>query len=405
MSINKHKMLDISEIISGRGPKNVKNLQDFASQHGKINWLLVKNLINNSINNDFEKYNLDEEKHSLVKLNKNELVYSMYATPGIVAINEFYDNLYINQSFCKIIPNENICLKKFLFYWLIKNKNYALSLSSGTTQSNLNINKIRNFVIYLPPIEEQNAIISIIEPHEKLFIKYSNLVDISSVENTKKDVDNLISIIEPLEKSIKTINLLQTKIGLFIEKTFNFINNNLANADLIEFSLKDLLNIKRGLPITEKDLLNNPGNYPLISASSKNNGIFGYFNDYMYDGKNITISMNGNAGCIFYQIGKFSANSDVLVLSNSNKNLTNIDYIYYLLKTKEKEIQNLAIGTTRFRLGNSVIEKFKVLLPNMEIQKEFSKIVEPLLNLSTKVNKIEKNLNECLLKIVKKLII
>ncbi|ACI60218.1 restriction-modification enzyme subunit s3a [Ureaplasma urealyticum serovar 10 str. ATCC 33699] len=372
MSINKHKMLDISEIISGRGPKNVKNLQDFASQHGKINWLLVKNLINNSINNDFEKYNLDEEKHSLVKLNKNELVYSMYATPGIVAINEFYDNLYINQSFCKIIPNENICLKKFLFYWLIKNKNYALSLSSGTTQSNLNINKIRNFVIYLPPIEEQNAI---------------------------------ISIIEPLEKSIKTINLLQTKIGLFIEKTFNFINNNLANADLIEFSLKDLLNIKRGLPITEKDLLNNPGNYPLISASSKNNGIFGYFNDYMYDGKNITISMNGNAGCIFYQIGKFSANSDVLVLSNSNKNLTNIDYIYYLLKTKEKEIQNLAIGTTRFRLGNSVIEKFKVLLPNMEIQKEFSKIVEPLLNLSTKVNKIEKNLNECLLKIVKKLII
>nr|WP_318023487.1 restriction endonuclease subunit S [Ureaplasma urealyticum] len=169
--------------------------------------------------------------------------------------------------------------------------------------------------------------------------------------------------------------------------------------------MKDLLNIKRGLPITAKDLLNNPGSYPLISASSKNNGIFGYFNDYMYDGKNITISMNGNAGCIFYQIGKFSANSDVLVLSNSNKNLTNIDYIYYLLKTKEKEIQNLAIGTTRFRLGNSVIEKFKVLLPNIEIQEKFSKIVEPLLNLSTKANKIEKNLNECLLKIVKKLIV
>ncbi|BBD81826.1 restriction-modification enzyme MpuUVI S subunit [Ureaplasma parvum serovar 1 str. ATCC 27813] len=215
----------------------------------------------------------------------------------------------------------------------------------------------------------------------------------------------LFSIIEPIEKSIKTINLLQTKIGLFIEKTFNFIDDNLVKNDLIEFSLKDLLDIKRGLPITAKDISNNPGYYPLISASSKNNGIFGYFNDYMYDGKNITISMNGNAGCIFYQIGKFSANSDVLVLSNPNKNLTNIDYIYYLLKTKEKEIQNLAIGTTRFRLGNSVIEKFKVLLPNIEIQEKFSKIVEPLINLSTKANKIEKNLNECLLKIVKRLIV
>ncbi|MEJ3586878.1 restriction endonuclease subunit S [Ureaplasma urealyticum] len=269
--------------------------------------------------------------------------------------------------------DNKISNNKFIFYWLKKHENTKIkSLCKGTTRLRLSNDDVLNLEINLPPIEEQNAI---------------------------------ISIIEPLEKSIKTINLLQTKIGLFIEKTFNFINNNLANADLIEFSLKDLLNIKRGLPITEKDLLNNPGNYPLISASSKNNGIFGYFNDYMYDGKNITISMNGNAGCIFYQIGKFSANSDVLVLSNSNKNLTNIDYIYYLLKTKEKEIQNLAIGTTRFRLGNSVIEKFKVLLPNMEIQKEFSKIVEPLLNLSTKVNKIEKNLNECLLKIVKKLII
>ncbi|WP_016829209.1 restriction endonuclease subunit S [Ureaplasma urealyticum] len=269
--------------------------------------------------------------------------------------------------------NKKIAKVKYVFYLLKLNEDKKIrSISHGTTRKIINKTDLDNLIIYLPSIEIQNAI---------------------------------ISIIEPIEKSIKTINLLQTKIGLFIEKTFNFINDNLVNSDLIEFSLKDLLNIKRGLPITAKDLLNNPGSYPLISASSKNNGIFGYFNDYMYDGKNITISMNGNAGCIFYQIGKFSANSDVLVLSNSNKNLTNIDYIYYLLKTKEKEIQNLAIGTTRFRLGNSVIEKFKVLLPNIEIQEKFSKIVEPLLNLSTKANKIEKNLNECLLKIVKKLIV
>ncbi|EDT49620.1 restriction-modification enzyme MpuUVI S subunit [Ureaplasma urealyticum serovar 13 str. ATCC 33698] len=289
------------------------------------------------------------------------------------------------------------------FFW--QEKNFSLTNNACVFISNKNINYNYKYLFITLKKHEYKIKEFIVIGSARPMISSNHLklvdVNLPSIEIQ----DAIISIIEPLEKSIKTINLLQTKIGLFIEKTFNFINNNLANADLIEFSLKDLLNIKRGLPITEKDLLNNPGNYPLISASSKNNGIFGYFNDYMYDGKNITISMNGNAGCIFYQIGKFSANSDVLVLSNSNKNLTNIDYIYYLLKTKEKEIQNLAIGTTRFRLGNSVIEKFKVLLPNMEIQKEFSKIVEPLLNLSTKVNKIEKNLNECLLKIVKKLII
>ncbi|EDX53436.1 restriction endonuclease subunit S [Ureaplasma urealyticum] len=333
------------------------------------------------------------------------ILFSSTATIGNVCYVE--EKCWFNDQIKAFISKDsNVLNTKYLYYWFLNNKHIIKSQANkGSVFSSIGIKELVNMKINLPSIEEQNAIISIIEPHEKLFVKYSNLVDISSVENAKKDVDNLISIIEPIEKSIKTINLLQTKIGLFIEKTFNFINDNLVNSDLIEFSLKDLLNIKRGLPITAKDLLNNPGSYPLISASSKNNGIFGYFNDYMYDGQNITISMNGNAGCIFYQIGKFSANSDVLVLSNSNKNLTNIDYIYYLLKTKEKEIQNLAIGTTRFRLGNSVIEKFKVLLPNIEIQEKFSKIVEPLLNLSTKANKIEKNLNECLLKIVKKLIV
>ncbi|WP_016829144.1 restriction endonuclease subunit S [Ureaplasma urealyticum] len=300
------------------------------------------------------------------------ILFSSTATIGNVCYVE--EKCWFNDQIKAFISKDsNVLNTKYLYYWFLNNKHIIKSQANkGSVFSSIGIKELVNMKINLPSIEEQNAI---------------------------------ISIIEPIEKSIKTINLLQTKIGLFIEKTFNFINDNLVNSDLIEFSLKDLLNIKRGLPITVKDLLNNPGSYPLISASSKNNGIFGYFNDYMYDGKNITISMNGNAGCIFYQIGKFSANSDVLVLSNSNKNLTNIDYIYYLLKTKEKEIQNLAIGTTRFRLGNSVIEKFKVLLPNIEIQEKFSKIVEPLLNLSTKANKIEKNLNECLLKIVKKLIV
>ncbi|EDT49600.1 restriction-modification enzyme MpuUVI S subunit [Ureaplasma urealyticum serovar 13 str. ATCC 33698] len=409
MSINKHKILDISEIISGRGPKNVKNLQDFASQHGKINWLLVKNLINNSINNDFEKYNLDEEKHSLVKLNKNELVYSMYATPGIVAINEFYDNLYINQSFCKIIPNENICLKKFLFYWLIKNKNYALSLSSGTTQSNLNINKIRNFVIYLPPIEEQNAIISIIEPHEKLFIKYSNLVDISSVENTKKDVDNLISIIEPIEKVINNIKNIKIKIESLINKYFDFLYSDLEDSNFKKYILGDLFTINRGQIINSKYIYNNIGPYPVVSSNTKNNGIFGYINSYMYDGEFITISADGAyAGTVFLQNGKFSITNVCFILMK-NKDIDfkfNNKFVYYILK-KEQEINRLKsqVGSSRPAVREYSLKEIKINLPNMEIQEEFSKIVEPLLNLSTKANRIEKILNDCLLKIVKKLIV
>ncbi|VEU59769.1 restriction endonuclease subunit S [Mesomycoplasma neurolyticum] len=158
-----YKLGEISNVISGRGPNGVKNIEAFKSEYGGVNWLLVKNLKSNQIQGEIGKYNFDPLKHKLIKLNKNEMVYSMYATPGIVAINFENNDLYINQSFCKIIPNPHIVIQKYLYFYLIKNKNNFLKFSSGTTQKNLNLSLVKKFNINIPPLEIQNSIISIIE--------------------------------------------------------------------------------------------------------------------------------------------------------------------------------------------------------------------------------------------------
>lgn len=54
--------------------------------------------------------------------------------------------------------------------------------------------------------------------------------------------------------------------------------------------------------------------YPLISASCKNNGISCYIDQFDYEGQYLSITKNGvGAGTAFYQNGKFSITSDVLL--------------------------------------------------------------------------------------------
>ncbi|WP_016829208.1 restriction endonuclease subunit S, partial [Ureaplasma urealyticum] len=137
----------------------------------------------------------------------------------------------------------------------------------------------------------------------------------------------------------------------------------------MSIKLKDIIYAKRGSTITSNEFKINPGSYPLISASAQNNGAFGYINSYMYEGGHITISMNGNAGCVFYQKDKFSANSDVLVLSNIDNKISNNKFIFYWLKKHENtKIKSLCKGTTRLRLSNDDVLNLEINLPPIEEQ-------------------------------------
>ncbi|MDU3864681.1 restriction endonuclease subunit S [Ureaplasma urealyticum] len=146
----------------------------------------------------------------------------------------------------------------------------------------------------------------------------------------------------------------------------------------MSIKLKDIIYAKRGSTITSNEFKINPGSYPLISASAQNNGVFGYINSYMYEGGHITISMNGNAGCVFYQKDKFSANSDVLVLSNIDNKISNNKFIFYWLKKHENtKIKSLCKGTTRLRLSNDDVLNLEINLPPIEEQNAIISIIEP----------------------------
>ena len=130
--------------------------------------------------------------------------------------------------------NAFICFKnnkkaklKYLWYKLNAPKfiNYMIQHVRGTIHPSVNLNDFLNYKLQLPDIYTQQKIIDIIEPKEKLFLQFPNCVRIDSFENCKKDLQNLIDIIEPIIKIKKCLDTIIKKIKLILIKNYQ-INTN-----------------------------------------------------------------------------------------------------------------------------------------------------------------------------------
>ena len=87
------------------------------------------------------------------------------ATAARAAISKI--ELTTNQACCNLQINEKVADFKYVFYWLSKNYFELKSLGQGS-QSNINSEKIRNFIIPIPSIEEQKRIVSILDRFDAL---------------------------------------------------------------------------------------------------------------------------------------------------------------------------------------------------------------------------------------------
>ena len=116
-------------------------------------------------------------------------------------------------------------------YYLMSSIDFSI-FSMGSAVPRLTSNFWNQYFINLPPLEEQQKIIDIIEQKNELFLKFPNTIRIDTFEHIKNDLKNLIDIIEPVENLLKQINNLRNKLLIFIlnlpfndkkEKIFHFL--------------------------------------------------------------------------------------------------------------------------------------------------------------------------------------
>ena len=107
---------------------------------------------------------------------KNSLLYSIYASIGLVAINR--SDISTSQAIYGIILKEGVSLEYMYYYLTYFKKNVHKYIETGT-QGNLNAKLLKSFEILLPSLEEQEMIVNVL-----------SLVD-EKIENSKKEIEKI----------------------------------------------------------------------------------------------------------------------------------------------------------------------------------------------------------------------
>jgi type I restriction enzyme S subunit len=142
---------------------------------GNIPWIKsgeVNDRFISNVEESITQLGLDNSSAKIVP--SNSILVAMYgATAGKVAINLI--NAAVNQAVLAIVPKENICLY-FLFYFLEYQMDKTLRLVQGG-QPNLNAGIIKDILINLPCLAEQQKIASVLSAADAEITTIQNQLD------------------------------------------------------------------------------------------------------------------------------------------------------------------------------------------------------------------------------------
>ncbi|HHF5576328.1 TPA: restriction endonuclease subunit S [Haemophilus influenzae] len=156
---------EISKKISSGGTPTTSNNGYY--DNGTIPWLRTQEVDFKEIWDTNIKITEDALNNSSAKwIPANCVIVAMYgATVGKTAINKI--PLTTNQACANIEINDKLACYRYIFHYLTSKYEYIKSLGSGS-QTNINAQIIKKLKVPVPPIEEQQRIVSILDKFETL---------------------------------------------------------------------------------------------------------------------------------------------------------------------------------------------------------------------------------------------
>ena len=181
------------------------------------------------------------------------------------------DTLYYTYNFIDIEV-------KFIYYLLLTID--WMSLNEATGVPSLTSDRIKQIALALPPIAEQRAIAEALS-----------------------DVDGLIAA---LDKKIAKNRLL--KQGAMQQLLTGKKRLPGFTDEWVEKKVKDVFRVTRGYVLATNKVVERPDGYykyPVFSSQTQNNGVMGYYSDYLFEDAITWTTDGANAGEVNYRQGKF----------------------------------------------------------------------------------------------------
>ena len=318
---------DVCTFHNGRAYKLNELLSD-----GKFRVLRVGNFFTNDswYYSDLE---LDDEKVAV----NGDLLYAWSASFG----PRFWtgEKVIYHYHIWKIDSFQQVS-KEFLFYFLERDTEKIKNEVQGGTMVHITKGDMEKREILYPSILEQSKIARLL-----------SLLD-ERIATQNKIIEDLKKLKSAIRKKL------------------------LCNDKWTTYKIQDIAEIGRGRVISsvEIDRQKHPL-YPVYSSQTSNDGIMGYLDSYMFDGEYITWTTDGaNAGTVFYRKGKFNCTNVCGTLKIQPK----FDCYFVSLVLQQATQKYVSSNLANPKLMNNTMASIKIRMPNIETQKQLSKVFQTL---------------------------
>ena len=278
---------------------------------------------------------------------------------------------------------------KFLYYVLSDQNffNWDSMTSKGTKMPRGTPNAIMKYSVPDLPFHTQEKIASILSAYDNL------------IQNYKKQIEALQTAASELYKEW----FVRFRFPGWQTAEFE---NGIPEGWKIE-RLGKLVEIKSGKRLPQGyDFSDNPTSHPYIRARDIKHGNidsndFAYISDevhkklkrYIVDENDILLTIVANIGDVGYvnkSLQGFNLTENAVRLTHYSERIEPRYLCYYLSQPATKiYMEGLAVGAAQAKLGIYKIETIKVLLPNINIQKDFSRRIALI---HTKIDNLNKQI-------------
>ena len=226
-------------------------------------------------------------------------------------------------------------------------------LSIGSTVSRINISDIKNLKVASPPLPEQQKIAQILSTWDQ------------AISATEKLLEN-----SQQQKKALMQQLLTGKKRLLDENGVRF-GEGWTICMLEELEQRGWAELSRGKVISKVDIQEIPGDYPIYSSSVKNNGLMGYYGEYMFDEELISWSVDGGGDFFYRPKHKFSITN-----VSGYMRLDTAKLCYQFIANQLQLLHSKLEFDYQSKAHPSVIRKlYKLSIPSIEEQKKIAEVL------------------------------
>ncbi len=306
------------------------------------------------------------DNHPEFEIKRNDILIAMSgATVGKVGKYSSYQKALLNQRVGKFIVKEE--LDENFLYFLLKSplfEKYILNNAFGCAQPNISSRKIEEFEFYKYELDKQKEIATVLD-------KVQEVINIR-----KKQIEDLDGLIK----------------SQFIEM-FGALNNNHIEWQVADF--QDVVYFQEGPGVRNWQFRDSGIKLINIRNLIDDNLVLENTNTYLSEQEvnqkykhfllNVGDYVMASSGVTWGKIAEISEkhiplclNTSIIRLRPYDENIVSKQYLFNFIKSDafRMQINKLITGSAQPNFGPTHLKKLSILLPPIQLQNKFEKIVE-----------------------------